>query len=93
MVWKVGWPAIGYSAPAEIRAAGQVLHLRGPIPRCAHVKLRVRIIRERLAIGVKGNAVGVAHAAAEDFLFRTVGIHADHVAFIFAKRLECFTER
>ena len=60
VIGKIRRPTAGDRAPAKIRAAREMLHLRGSIPRRAHVKLRIGIKRKRLAIRIKMDAVRVA---------------------------------
>ena len=85
MIGKIRRPTAGHRAPAEIRAAREVFHLRGSIPRRAHIKLRIGIKRERLAVRIKMDAVRIAQAGAKYFRQLPFLIKAQHVAFVGAE--------
>ena len=69
-------PLAGAAPPAELAAAGRMDRAGRAIPGHAHVPFHVRVIGEQLAVGVEGDVVAVAIAAADDFPGLAVGVGA-----------------
>lgn len=79
-VGVVAGPLAGAAAPAELGAAGAVVHAGGAIPGGADVPLHVGVVAEELALGAEGDVELVAEAGAEELEVFAIGIHGADVA-------------
>lgn len=84
-VGEVIQPHARVRAPAELRAARDVIDARGPIPRDADVELHVGIVGEQLALAVQRDVHGVAEARRNHLPVLTVRRNPANPA---ARRLE-----
>ena len=93
MVGIIGWPVAGSAAPTEVRSGNKMHDARRAIPGRAHVVFRVRVVGERLALGVEVDTVRITESAGHEFPPRAVAVSPNQTTFRRALPAACFAKR